>query len=108
MPERDVQREESSSPQTTGRSFDDVDERLVVEIAADEMIGERLQQGERGAIHHYALTVDSRAALEVVKERLAAAGAQEVGEIQLLGDGWSLFFRDPDGMELEVCCAADS
>ena len=35
------------------------------------------------------------------------AGAQEVGEIQRLGDEWSLFFRDPDGMELEVCCPAD-
>jgi catechol 2,3-dioxygenase-like lactoylglutathione lyase family enzyme len=79
----------------------------VVEIAAKEMIGDRRRQGERGAIDHYALTVDSRATLEVVKERLAAAGAQEVGEIQQLGDGWSLFFRDPDGMELEVCCGAD-
>jgi hypothetical protein len=38
---------------------------------------------------------------------LAAAGAQEVGDIQRLGDEWSLFFRDPDGMELEVCCIAD-
>jgi hypothetical protein len=35
------------------------------------------------------------------------AGADEVGEIQQLGDEWSLFFRDPDGMELEVCCSAD-
>ncbi len=42
-----------------------------------------------------------------VKERLVAAGAQEVGEIQPLGDELSLFFRDPDGMELEVCCSAD-
>ena len=33
------------------------------------------------------------------------AGA-EIGEIQRLGDEWSLFFRDPDGMELEVCAKA--
>ena len=38
-------------------------------------------------------------------ERLRAAGAQEVGDVQQLGDDWSLFFRDPDGMELEVCFA---
>jgi aspartate racemase len=38
--------------------------------------------------------------------RLAAAGA-DVGEVQRLGDEWSLFFRDPDGMELEVCCHAE-
>jgi hypothetical protein len=45
--------------------------------------------------------------LEQVKGRLVAAGA-EIGEIQRLGDEWSLFFRDPDGMELEVCAKADA
>ena len=35
-----------------------------------------------------------------------AAGA-DIGEIQNLGgDTWSLFFRDVDGMELEVCAPA--
>ena len=29
------------------------------------------------------------------------------GEIQQLGSEWSLFFRDIDGMELEVCAPAD-
>jgi catechol 2,3-dioxygenase-like lactoylglutathione lyase family enzyme len=80
----------------------------VFEVAADEIIGERRRQGGRGAIDHYALAVDSRPTLEAVKERLLAAGAQEVGEIQQLGPEWSLFFRDPDGMELEVCCPADA
>ena len=78
----------------------------VFEVPADEIIGERRRQGGRGAIDHYAVAVDSRATLEAVKERLLAAGAQEVGEIQQLGPEWSLFFRDPDGMELEVCCPA--
>jgi catechol 2,3-dioxygenase-like lactoylglutathione lyase family enzyme len=80
----------------------------VFEVPAEEIIGDRRRQGGRGAIDHYALAVDSRATLEVVKERLAAAGAQEVGEIQQLGDIWSLFFRDPDGMELEVCCPIEA
>ena len=44
--------------------------------------------------------------LEAVKQRLVDAGA-DIGEIQRLGDEWSLFFRDLDGMELEVCCHAD-
>jgi catechol 2,3-dioxygenase-like lactoylglutathione lyase family enzyme len=79
----------------------------VFEVPAAEIIGDRRRQGGRGAIDHYALAVDSHASLEMIKERLAAAGAQEVGEIQRLGDEWSLFFRDPDGMELEVCCGAD-
>ena len=79
----------------------------VFEVPADEIIGERRSQGKRGAIDHFALAVDSRATLEAVQERLRVVGAQEVGEIQRLGNEWSLFFRDPDGMELEVCCSAD-
>ena len=77
----------------------------VFEAPAEEIIGERRKQGARGAIDHYGLSVDSLATLEQVKERLLAAGA-DIGEIQRLGGEWSLFFRDPDGMELEVCCHA--
>ena len=80
----------------------------VFEVPADEIIGERRRQGHRGAVDHFAFAVDSRATLEKMKERMEAAGAQEVGEIQQLGHTLSLFFRDPDGMELEVCCPADS
>ncbi len=78
----------------------------VFEVPSDDIIGERRQQGHRGAIDHYALAVTSKKELEQVKQRLVAAGADEVGEIQLLGHEWSLFFRDPDGMELEVCAKA--
>lgn len=79
----------------------------VFEAPEDEIIGERRKQGHRGAIDHFALAVSSRAQLEDVAIRLAEAGAQEVGEIQQLGSEWSLFFRDPDGMELEVCCPVE-
>lgn len=77
------------------------------EVADGEIIGERTRQGARGAIDHFALAVDSLATLEQVRERLRAAGAG-LGEIQRLGSEWSLFFRDPDGMELEVCCHAEA
>jgi catechol 2,3-dioxygenase-like lactoylglutathione lyase family enzyme len=80
----------------------------VFEVPAQEIIGERRRQGGRGAIDHFALAVSSLAVLQQLVTRLADAGAQEVGEVQRLGDEWSLFFRDPDGMELEVCCPADS
>jgi catechol 2,3-dioxygenase-like lactoylglutathione lyase family enzyme len=77
----------------------------VFEVGADEMVGERRRQGGRGAIDHFAVAVDSRATLDLVADRMRANGAQEVGEPQKLGVvEWSLFFRDPDGMELEVCC----
>ena len=79
----------------------------VFEVPADTIIGERRTQGGRGAIDHFALAVASLAELEQVARRLAEAGAQEVGEIQRLGNEWSLFFRDPDGMDLEVCCPAN-
>lgn len=77
----------------------------VFEARAEEIIGDRRRQGGRGAIDHYAVAVDSLAVLRRVKDRLVDAGA-EIGDIQRLGDEWSLFFRDPDGMELEVCAAA--
>lgn len=77
----------------------------VFEVAADSILGERRRQGGRGAIDHFGLAVDSLTTLRAVRDRLAAAGA-DVGEIQRLGGEWSLFFRDVDGMELEVCAHA--
>jgi catechol 2,3-dioxygenase-like lactoylglutathione lyase family enzyme len=76
------------------------------EVDGSTIIGDRRTQGGRGPIDHFALAVDDLATLEVMRGRLVGAGA-EIGEIQRLGDEWSLFFRDPDGMELEVCCSAD-
>ena len=78
----------------------------VLEVAPEEIIGEQRKQGGRGAIDHFALAVESLSELEGVKQRLTDAGA-DIGEIQRLGGEWSLFFRDVDGMELEVCAPAD-
>ena len=78
----------------------------VFEAPADEIVGERRRLGGRGPIDHFAVAVDSRETLEATRDRLQELGA-DIGEIQRLGDEWSLFFRDPDGMELEVCCPAD-
>ena len=74
----------------------------VFQVAADTIIGEQHKIGGRGAIDHFGLAVDSLATLETVRDRLVDAGAH-TGDIQQLGTEWSLFFRDPDGMELEVC-----
>jgi catechol-2,3-dioxygenase len=59
--------------------------------------------GGRGPIDHYAIAVPSMEDLEVVRERLVAEGASS-GEITDFGSALSVFFRDPDGAELEVCC----
>lgn len=78
----------------------------VFEAPAEEIIGDRRRQGGRGAIDHFGLAVDSRETLEAMRTRLVDAGA-EIGEIQQLGSHYSLFFRDPDGMELEVLSPGD-
>jgi catechol 2,3-dioxygenase-like lactoylglutathione lyase family enzyme len=74
----------------------------VVEQPAETIVGDRTASGRRGPIDHYGVAVASRADLEQICERLVSTGA-DVGTIHQLGDVWSLFFRDPDGMELEVC-----
>jgi catechol 2,3-dioxygenase-like lactoylglutathione lyase family enzyme len=75
----------------------------VFEVPEDAIIGERRRVSARGAIDHFGLAVPDLATLEQVRERLVEAGA-DVGDIQVLGgDTHSLFFRDVDGMELEVC-----
>lgn len=80
----------------------------IFEVPAEEIIGDRRRQGGRGAIDHFAFAVANRDELESARERITEAGALEVGDIQQLGNELSLFFRDPDGMDLEVCCPAEA
>ena len=78
----------------------------VFEVAEEDMIGDRRRIGGRGNIDHFGIAVPDLPTLEKVRDRLTAAGA-DIGEIQNLGgDTWSLFFRDVDGLELEVCAPA--
>ena len=77
----------------------------VFETAPSEIIGEQRRQRQRGAIDHFGIAVATLDDLEQVKAKLQEVGA-DIGEIQRLGNEWSLFFRDVDGMELEVCTPA--
>ena len=78
----------------------------VFEVPEADIVGDRRRQGGRGPVDHFGLAVDSLETLEKTRDRLRELGAH-IGEIQRLGTVWSLFFRDPDGMELEVCCDAE-
>ena len=79
----------------------------IFEVPAEAIVGERRRIGGRGAVDHFGIGVDSLYTLKEVRDRLVTAGAQEVGDPQRLGGEWSVFFRDPDGMELEVLCHAE-
>lgn len=77
----------------------------VFEVPPESIVGERRSIGQRGAIDHFGLAVTDLESLEAIRDRLVGMGA-DVGDIQRLGSDWSLFFRDVDGMELEVCAPA--
>jgi catechol 2,3-dioxygenase-like lactoylglutathione lyase family enzyme len=56
----------------------------------------------RGRIDHLALQAASLEAFEAIRERLMARGAAD-DFVTDFGPMLSIFFRDPDGLECEVC-----
>jgi catechol 2,3-dioxygenase-like lactoylglutathione lyase family enzyme len=74
----------------------------VFEVSAESIVGDRTKMGGRGPLDHYALAVESEEKLKEIRDRLVAVRASP-GEITQFGpDLFSVFFRDPDGAELEV------
>ena len=74
----------------------------VFEIAGNPEADRQTPMFGRGRIDHLALHAASIEAFETIRERLMARGAAD----DFVTDFWpvlSLFFRDPDGMECEVC-----
>jgi catechol 2,3-dioxygenase-like lactoylglutathione lyase family enzyme len=55
----------------------------------------------RGRIDHIGLAAASPEAFEVIRERLVESGASD-GTVNDFGGAFSIFFRDPDGLEGEV------
>lgn len=56
----------------------------------------------RGRLDHMALQAASIAAFDTIRQRLMARGASD-GFVTDFGPILSIFFRDPDGLEGEVC-----
>ena len=56
----------------------------------------------RGRLDHFGLQAESIEAFETIRERLRARGAAD-DFVTDFGPILSLFFRDPDGLEGEVC-----
>ena len=72
-----------------------------------ELVGNREAQRQapifgRGRLDHLALQAESLDAFETIRDRLIARGAADEF-VTDFGPILSVFFRDPDGLESEVC-----
>jgi catechol 2,3-dioxygenase-like lactoylglutathione lyase family enzyme len=74
----------------------------VFEIAGNREAAKQIPMFERGRLDHMGLQAASLEAFETIRDRLVAAGASD-GFVTDFGPVLSLFFRDPDGLEGEVC-----
>lgn len=73
------------------------------EVPEDAIVGNRGQIGGRGPIDHFGVAAACLEDFEQLRQKLIASGASS-GEVRAFGPALSLFFRDPDGAELELCC----
>ncbi len=86
-------------------SFIDVgpfSELNVFEIEDNTEADRQTPMFERGRIDHLALQAGSVEEFETIRDRMIARGASD-GFVTDFGPILSLFFRDPDGLECEVC-----
>ena len=74
----------------------------VFEIDGNREAGRQTPMFGRGRIDHLGLQAASVDAFDVIRTRLVACGASD-GFVTDFGPVLSLFFRDPDGLEGEVC-----
>ena len=61
---------------------------------------------DRGHLDHLALTASDREAFSAARERLVARGASH-GSVEDLGAFHSVWFTDPDGMQVELVVIVD-
>jgi catechol 2,3-dioxygenase-like lactoylglutathione lyase family enzyme len=76
----------------------------VFEIDGNDEASRQTPMFGRGRLDHLALQAASLADFEAIRERLVETGASD-GFVTDFGPILSLFFRDPDGLEAEVCIA---
>jgi catechol 2,3-dioxygenase-like lactoylglutathione lyase family enzyme len=74
----------------------------VFQIVGNHEADRQVPMFERGRLDHLALQAGSIEAFETIRERLVARGAADEF-VTDFGPMLSLFFRDPDGLECEVC-----
>jgi catechol 2,3-dioxygenase-like lactoylglutathione lyase family enzyme len=74
----------------------------VFELADNEESQRQTPMFGRGRLDHLALEAASLETFDTIRERLVSRGASD-GFVTDFGHVLSLFFRDPDGLEAEVC-----
>lgn len=74
----------------------------VFEVAGNDEATRQTPTFGRGRIDHLGLQAASLEAFEEARDRLVARGASD-GFVTDFGPALSVFFRDPDGLEAEVC-----
>ncbi len=74
----------------------------VFELAGNTEYQRQVPMFGRGRLDHLALEAASLEAFDEIRNRLLARGATD-GFVTDFGPQLSLFFRDPDGLEAEVC-----
>ena len=74
----------------------------VFEIDGNTEADRQVPMFGRGRLDHFALRAASLAAFEEIRDRLMARGAAD-DFVTDFGSMLSIFFRDPDGLEGEVC-----
>jgi catechol 2,3-dioxygenase-like lactoylglutathione lyase family enzyme len=74
----------------------------VFEVAGNTEAERQVPMFGRGRLDHLALQAADLEAFDEVRDRLVARGASD-GFVTDFGPILSLFFRDPDGLEAEVC-----
>jgi len=74
----------------------------VFEIEGNPEAARQVPMFGRGRLDHLALQADSLRSFETIRDRLVARGASD-GFVTDFGPVLSLFYRDPDGLESEVC-----
>jgi catechol 2,3-dioxygenase-like lactoylglutathione lyase family enzyme len=74
----------------------------VFEIAGNDEASRQVPMFGRGRLDHIGLQAGTIDAFDTIRDRLMERGATD-GFVTDFGHVLSLFFRDPDGLEAEVC-----
>jgi catechol 2,3-dioxygenase-like lactoylglutathione lyase family enzyme len=93
---------EGKGPRLTIIKIGDWSELNVFEIEGNTEADRQTPMFGRGRLDHLAVQAASLEAFETIRERLMSRGAAD-DFVTDFGPMLSMFFRDPDGLECEVC-----